>query len=64
MHLAIWGEVDPPSGRLSMVLGLPARTLAAGGLRVPAGQMLPLAVRGTLARPQVDWAGRARRAME
>ena len=46
-----------------MVLGLPARTLAAAGLRVPAEAMLPLAVRGTLARPQVDWAGRARRLM-
>ena len=59
VHLAIWGEVDPPSGRLSMALGLPARTLAAAGLRVPRDQMLQLPVRGTLARPQVDWVGQA-----
>ncbi|KAK9838177.1 hypothetical protein WJX81_006881 [Elliptochloris bilobata] len=57
VHLAIWGEVDPPSGRVNMMLGLPARTLAAAGLRVPPGYMLPLAVRGTLTRPQVDWVG-------
>lgn len=57
MHLAIWGEVDPASSRVRMSLGLPARTLAAAGLRAPADYMLPLAVRGTLTRPQVDWVG-------
>ena len=59
LHLAIWGEVDPGSGRLDMSLGLPARALAAVGLRVPPETVLPLAVKGTLARPAVDWAGRA-----
>ncbi|KAK9818270.1 hypothetical protein WJX72_009837 [[Myrmecia] bisecta] len=62
VHLALWGQVDPTTNQLSMTLGIPADTLALAGIKgLPAEAMFPVAVRGTVNRPRVDWIGASRR---
>ena len=56
LHLATWGEVDPKADTLAMWLGFPAGALSRVGIRgLPRDAMLPLALRGSLHKPAVDW---------
>ena len=56
LHLVTWGEVDPQSDTIAMWLGFPAASLAKLGLRgLPREAVLPIAVRGSLRKPSVDW---------
>ncbi|KAF8057655.1 hypothetical protein HT031_006004 [Scenedesmus sp. PABB004] len=63
LHLALWGGVDlAAGGSLDMRLGLPAATLARAGIRgLAPSYLLPLAVRGKLTAPHVDWPAAARK---
>lgn len=56
VHLATWGAVDAAGRRLAVTLGVPAATLARVGFKAPPGSVLPVAVRGRLATPRVDFA--------
>ena len=56
LHLVTWGEVDPKSDTIAMWLGFPATSLAKLGLHgLPRDAVLPIAVRGSLHKPSVDW---------
>ncbi len=63
LDLSIWGEHESATGAIDMVVGLPAelleRTLGLSGL--PEGFLLPVALRGTTDKPEVDYAGTAKR---
>ena len=58
LQLAVWGSLDPVSGRVDMTLGLPDTTLRLAGLRnVPDGAMLPVRISGASDKPSVDFKG-------
>ena len=64
VSLSLWGVHRPSTGAIDMVVGLNAGALAQ--LRVkpellPEGYMLPVALRGTIDSPSVDFGGAARR---
>jgi hypothetical protein len=55
VHLAVWGTVDADK-HVDMTLAIPADTLRRVGLtRLPASTVLPIQVKGTIKRPDVDW---------
>jgi hypothetical protein len=55
VHLAVWGTVDADK-HVDMTLAIPADTLRRVGLtRLPASTVLPIQVKGSIKRPDVDW---------
>ncbi|KAF6262446.1 hypothetical protein COO60DRAFT_1676044 [Scenedesmus sp. NREL 46B-D3] len=62
LHVALWGLMDTTTDTIDMRIGLTAATLAKAGIRgLPASYVLPLAVRGHLDSPQIDWQAAVRK---
>eukprot|EP00879_Flechtneria_rotunda_P017118 GHRR01017926.1.p1 GENE.GHRR01017926.1~~GHRR01017926.1.p1 ORF type:complete len:450 (+),score=189.71 GHRR01017926.1:171-1520(+) len=56
IRVALWGRVDTNAYTVDMIIGLPAITLSQAGIKnLPDSYMLPLAVTGSLSKPQIDW---------
>ena len=62
VHLVTWGVVDPGGRRCALTVGVPGRTLSALGFAgIPPATLLPIAVRGPLRKPRVDFVGASAR---
>jgi hypothetical protein len=60
--LAVWGNVSTARDLLDMRIGLPAAALARAGISgLPDDYVLPIALRGPLTAPAIEWAAAARR---
>lgn len=60
LQLASWGELDPASGTIDAVLGIPPTTLNRTGVRdSQEGGWLLLPIRGSAGRTKVAWGGYA-----
>ncbi|KAG1657535.1 hypothetical protein FOA52_005421 [Chlamydomonas sp. UWO 241] len=56
LELSLWGTHNVPTGALDFVVGLPSGALRGLGIRaLPEGYVLPVEMRGTLARPAINY---------
>ena len=61
LRLSLWGTHEPSTGAIDMVVGLPPGLLGLRDELLPDGYIFPVAMRGNIDRPRIDFKAAARR---